>query len=276
MNNLKGILYWLHRMHLVLLAGMVFLMFAACALQSAPTPTPIASLAPTPTATPTPTLVPTVWDPIIQIRRAPECLQVLSTGYIAEKGRSPKLIGEVINNCSSSFSNVTVTVLLMKSLVNLQVDAEERGIGSLQPGEKGSFGASWRLRYRSDPQPRASDGAWDTVILGIQGVGQSQAPPDVAGLVAEVNEDGSVVVANNTDRVIGSLRIFRTGYNAEGRVVASDFTNPLGEDLRPSQTMIFHLNPSSNPSFGSTTFNYYVGIDEPVTWTVRVSGAFRD
>lgn len=230
-----------------------------------------------PTDTPqlTPTPVPTVWDPLIQARRSPECLEVLSIGYEANERRPPKLVGEIINNCAFSFSSVQVTVVLMKSIVDLQIGVEERGIGPLRPGETGSFGASWRNRSGSD-RPRALEGAWDTVIVGFQGVDQSTGQPKIDGFFTKVDKKGTVTMVNNNERVIGSIVIFRTGYDANGMAIASDFTNPLTIELEPGKTKSFSLNPSSNRLGTSTTFNYYVDVGKPVFWTVSATGKIRE
>lgn len=122
-------------------------------------PQVIPSPTPTPRPIPTPTPVATVWNPAVRVRSAPECLKVSQTGYRAQENWKPTVVGEILNNCSSSYAEVAVTVVLLNSLVNLQVDTEQKSAGPLGPGEKGSFGVSWRMRGASDPQPRAREGA---------------------------------------------------------------------------------------------------------------------
>ena len=148
---------------------------------------------------------------------------------------------------------------------------ERPDVGPLGPGESGSFGASWRMRLSAD-SPRARDGAWDTVVIGIQGVARSSDSRCAQGVLGEIDDDGTAVVTNNSHRRVTSIAIWRTGYDPSGTVVASDFTSLLGTSLQVGESAREGLNPSSNPRARSTTFNYYVGVDEPSRWIVRVCG----
>ncbi|MFQ5875336.1 MAG: hypothetical protein ACE5JL_16270 [Dehalococcoidia bacterium] len=186
------------------------------------------------------------------------------------------MVGEILNNCSSSYAEVAVTVVLLNSLVNLQVDTEQKSAGPLGPGEKGSFGVSWRMRGASDPQPRAREGAWDTVVIGVQGIGASQGPTLGPRLLVEINEKGSVIVTNSTGRDTNLIRIWRTGYNREGRVVASDVTTLLNAPLKPGESASNSLNPSSNPSSRLYAVNYYAAVGQPVRWSVRAAGSIGE
>jgi len=269
----KGYLEVIRSEPFLLIGLTVIAIVVACTSQA--TIPESATLTPTAIATPSPTLtrtpIPTVWNPTIEVRKSPECLEVISTDYLARANRAPSVVGEIQNNCSFWYSTVTATVVLVNGLLGLQVDNETRDIGPLGPGERGSFGARWRLRGLSDPLPRARDGAWDAVVIGIQGTGQSLTTPCIQGILVEIDENGTAIVTNSSKTTVSAITVARTGYNAEGNVVASDITVLLGTTLDPGQLAYDSLNPSSNPRFGSTTltFNYYTETAEPVSWTAR-------
>jgi len=243
------------RKSLLSISVVLLALAAACGgLQSAvPTATPKPTPTATPTIVPTPTPAPTVWNPSIDVRNGPKCLELQSIGYRALKNEHPSVVGEIQNNCPFSYSQIKVTVVYLNSLVNLQVDTDETGVGPLGRGERGSFGAQWRSRSMSSgpPAPRAVEGAWDTVVVGVQGLGESSKPVCRQGIYMEIDDKGNTALVNSSGRDAKILFISRTGYDAEGKVVASS----LSRSQPP-------LPPVS----------YHVEVSKPVRWSARACG----
>lgn len=270
-----------HKLYLIAWLALVVL-FVACAEPGptatlTPEPTPSPPPTPTPTAAPTPTPIPTVWNPAKQIRSSPQCLTVLSTGYSVPENRGPSVVGEIQNNCPNSYSGILTTIVLVNSLVNLPVATEQRNAGPLRLGERGSFGARWRPGP-SDLQPRAREGAWDTVVIGIQGIRESPEPASQLDVL--MNDQGFAAITNNSARTLTGITIYWSGYNAAGRVVAFAVNYSLGssEYLQAGQTLYRGPGTCEGASCyglslsGSFPFVYYAEVERPVRWTARAAG----
>lgn len=269
-----------HKLYLIAWLALVVL-FVACT-EAGPTatltPEPPPSLPPTltPTAAPTPTPIPTVWNPAKQIRSSPQCLTVLSTGYSVLENRGPSVVGEIQNNCPNSYSGIVATFVLMNSLVNLAIATEQVNAGPLRPGERGSFGARWHSG-NSGLQPRAREGAWDTVVIGVQGIGESPEPASQLDVL--MNDQGLAAITNNSARAIAGITIYWSGYNAAGSVVAFAINSSFGSPaLQAGQTLYRGPGTCEGASCygiitsGSIPFVYYAGVERPIRWTARAAG----
>ncbi len=187
------------------------------------------------------------------------------------------MVREIQNNCANSYSDIVATVLLKKSLVNLLVATEERNAGPLRPGERGSFGARWRPT-RSELQPRAREGAWDTVVIGIQGIGESTELTEQLDVL--MDDQGRAEITNNSARALKVAMIYWTGYDAAGRVVAFATHSPLSSPdyLEPGQ--IVQRTPDTGESVtshglstgGYRVYVYSAKVDEPARWTAWAKG----
>lgn len=187
------------------------------------------------------------------------------------------MVGEIQNNCPNSYSGIVATTVLMNSLVNLSVATEQINAGPLRPGERGSFGARW-FPGPLDLQPRAREGAWDTVAIGIQGIGESTEP--ASQLDVFMNDQGLAAITNNSARALTGITIYWTGYDAAGRVVAFAVNSSLGssEYLHAGQTVYRGPGTCEGASCyglsfsGSIPFVYHAGVERPVRWTARAAG----
>lgn len=283
-----------------LLALFLLLVLIACTVP-APTSTPT----PTPTAVPIPTPTPprTVWNPAIEVRKSPDCLQIVGTGYQAEKRRTPKVLGAVRNGCNESFPKVLINVALFDKAVALQVARTETEINDLGKGETAGFGAWWarsktertlgeaRITFLDVPDPEKE--RWDTVVLVVrgfttplsQGAGYRLHVSDITRGVAGSHEAGvaKVVLTNSSGRALSHVVLEMTGYSVEGDVVAAGWRK-ASLSLLPEATTEFGVafeDCAEEPSVSTygilsgyipCWYSYGVRIREPHQWSFRALG----
>ncbi len=219
---------------------------------------------------PLPTPVPSSSSPLIQVKKTPECLEVLSMNYeVIQAGvAEPTVVGEIQNNCSTSFSGINVQFILLDSLTNIVFVVEDVFIGPLAVGERRGLGSFWHSLTSSERNQLSRGGRWDTVVIGIRGTeasSGSKCPGTQVELDVEI-KDGSAVITNGTRYRIVGYRIWRTGYDADGIAVASEQSFSMATDVRPGGRV------RENPGVGSVTRRYSARLREPVRWVVRACG----
>jgi hypothetical protein len=255
---------------------------------------------------PTPKPPPTVWNPVIEVRKSPDCLQIVGTGYQAKIGTSPKVLGAVHNSCSESFPQVLINVILFDSTVAFQVATTETKITELGKGETAGFGAWWarsktewtlgkaRLIYLDVPDPEKE--RWDTVVLVVRGITTPLSQGAVYHLrVSDIGTRGvagshdagvaKFVVTNSSGRALSHVVLDMVGYSSEGDVVAAGRSGS-SVSLLPGATAEYAVGVEDCSEGGRSVTTYGitsgyrpcshstgVRIREPVSWSVRALGS---
>jgi hypothetical protein len=244
--------------------------------ESSLTPEPSATVPPataTPGATSTalPTAAPprqgTVWDPVVEVRASPGCLALLSSSYRVDVVGKPKVVAEVENRCTSSYSDVKVTIALVDVVLGLQIDATGAWAdGEFAPGDRASFAADSMRAW--SPGLRARDGAWDTVVIAMQGLSEPITHKSFPGLVARdilpaLDESGEVrevsyLLYNDTGHAVQDIRLALTGYDADGKAVVH-------------QTGGYGYRLETGHQYGGVFERSYgmVSTGQAVTWSIR-------
>ncbi len=258
-----------------LLAGtIVALVLAACTNAN-----PV-SFVPSPTASPSPvepqtlssphlpTLLPTVWNPTYRIRTSQDCLKAAVTGYQASDGLPPMVVGEIRNECPFGFSNLRVDVILERSLTDTQVSTVSFLACALGLGRSTGFGATWT--GSSGQSLTARDGAWDRILVGVQGIGIGVNDDPVSQMASRIDVSDPVTITNHMSKDFTIMKVCKTGYSAEGRVVAWGgylfFIRQEPIQFRSGESVEFRFTRGA--SFGS--FDQYTEVNESKSWSIGV------